>query len=188
MATVNLKEVKDESQEGKTGITLPRNYGLPRDRYNFRIKKCEMKISNEKQNKYLALDVEIYAPDTIIHNQDGKTYNVAGLTSNKIVMIQTPRDLQACGAFMEKLGLSPVLDPESPDTEQFVGKCYSDIASGKQYEKRKDPSYEQLQANPNAKGDVMVNPDTGKPEVGYSVDCGFGVGNVAKATVAAPVF
>lgn len=187
MSAINLTEVKDESQDNN-GITLPRNLGLPRDRYNFRIKKCEMKISNEKQNKYLALDVEIYAPDTIVHNKDGKTYNVAGLSSNKIVMIQSPRDLQACGAFMQKLGLKPELDTENPDTEQFIGKYYSDIASGKMYEKRKDPTYEQLQTNPNAKGDVMVNPDTGKPEVSYSVDCGFGVGNVTKATVAAPAF
>ena len=167
--------------------TLPRTKPLPLDRYNFRIlkgeaKRSQLKADGKGNNRYINFQVEIYNPETIRHNSDGVVYNIAGLKSNLMLMIETPADLTAAEKFMALLGMSGKLDQDNPDIESFVGKTYSNKAGAKQYELRKDPTFEQLQADPNAKGDVFVNPETGQPEVGYSIDCGFCLRDVYKAT------
>jgi hypothetical protein len=161
--------------------TLPKHIPINKDRYDFRILKVEKKVSAAKGNKYLAFTSEIYNPETIVSKIDGKTYNVAGLKFNKIVMIETEKDIEALYGFMRRLKLPETIDKENPDCEQFVGKCYSDDVKSKEYQRRKDPTYEQLQADPNAKGEVMINHETGKPEVGYTLDCPFGTTSVLTA-------
>ena len=163
---------------------LPSNKPIMKDRYCFRITGAEMKLSGPG-NKYISVKSELYAPDTIIHNSDGKRYGVAGRKLNMTVMIHNDKAKADYNEFLKRLDLSPEADFDNPNTEQLVGKCFSTQVQSKKYENRKDPTFEQLAVDPNAKGDVMIDPDTGLPEYGYSLDGGFGTDNVRKPTVAA---
>ncbi len=181
MATVDLTKVQVPQSEPGEAVQLPRNLMINRDRYDLRIKKCEFEISKKKGNKMLKLELEIYNPVSITHYLDGKQYEVMGMTCRKYVMLETPENLVEVGAFMKRLGLAPAIDPENPDTEQFVGKAFSDIVSPKEYQKRKQPTAQQLQDDPNHQGDPILDPETGKPEIGYGIETGFGLGDVKRA-------
>jgi len=181
MAVQDLTQVQPDTTQDGEAQSLPRNMQINRDRYDVRIKTCGFKVS-AKGNKMLELEIEIYNPDTIKHAATGLQYSVAGMSCRKYVMMQTNNDLLALAEFMKRLGLTPAIDAENPETEQFVGKCFSDIISPATYEKRKTPTAEQLQADPKAQGDVIVDPETGKPEVSYGIQTGFGTSDVRKAT------
>lgn len=175
---IDLTQVQPDNNGEAT--SLPRNLPINRDRYDLRIKTCGFKLS-AKGNKMLELDVEIYNPESISHPSGGK-YSVTGLSCRKYVMLETNNDLIEMAKFMQRLGLKPEINPENPDTEQFVGKCFSDIISPKKYEKRKTPTAEQLQKDPDAQGDVIIDPETGLPEISFGIDTGFGTKDVRKAT------
>lgn len=157
--------------------TLPRTKQLPRDRYDFRIKAAKFEISS-KGNKMFAFGVEIYAPETVNLNTGG-TYSVAGLSCTKRVMLQTDENIREVNeTFMPRLGLPAITDTDNPDCEQFIGKCFSDIAKSVKREQRKDPTAEQLALG--QPGDVIIDHETGLPEVFYGIDTEFGLQNVKK--------
>ncbi len=158
--------------------TLPRNKMLPRDRYDFRIKSAKFEISKAKGNKMLNFQVEIYAPEQVNLNSGG-TYSVAGLSCIKRVMLQTDENVHEVNEIlMPRLGLPAITDTDNPDTEQFVGKCFSDIAKSVKREQRKDPTAEQLALG--QPGDVIIDHETGQPEVFYGIDTEFGLQNVKR--------
>src|SRR3954471_11738465 len=146
MALQDLTQVQPDTTETQQ---LPRNMQINTNRYDVRIKSCGFKVSKEKAdgkggNPMLEIEIEIYNPESIIHAVDGQRYNVSGLSCRKYLTIHTNKDLIALKAFMERLGLKPVIDTENPDTEQFVGKCFSDIIKAKEFKKTMSPTAEQL--------------------------------------------
>ena len=174
MATIDLSKVEASPTEV---VTLPRNKQIPKGRYDLRIKEAKFGLSNASGKKMITLDVEIINPETVEHNQGG-VFQVAGLSCKKILMMHNSQSLKELGGFLTRLGLPTTIDDENPDTEQFVGKVFSDIVKSQRREQRADPTAEQLAENPKAVGDVLIDPDTGAPMITYGIETDFGLANV----------
>lgn len=191
MALVTQESNEGSVQQAGEVKTLPRNKQININRYSLRIKSAQHKMS-KSGNPMIECDVEIYSPATITHNQDGQQYNVAGISCKKYISLQDKmlegligsKATKARGevSFMEILGLKPEIDTENPDTEQFVGKVFSDIVNPEKRERRTQPTAAQLAENPAAQGDPIIDPETGLPEVSY----GIKLGNSVKRTSAVP--
>jgi len=191
MALVTQESNEGSVQQAGEVKTLPRNKQINNNRYSLRIKSAQHKMS-KSGFPMIECDVEIYSPATITHHQDGQLYNVAGLSCKKYISLKDnmlegligSKATKARGevSFMEILGLKPEIDTENPDTEQFVGKVFSDVVSAEKRERRTQPTAAQLEANPAAQGDPIIDPETGLPEVSY----GIKLGNSVKRTSAVP--
>jgi len=191
MALVTQDTNEGSVQQAGEVKMLPRNKQINNNRYSLRIKSAVHKMSKAGK-PMIECDVEIYHPATITHHQDGQVYNVAGLSCKKYISLADNMLERLVGSklskargetcLMEILGLTPEIDTENPNTEQFVGKVFSDVVTAEKRERRTQPTAAQLAENPAAQGDVIVDPETGLPEVSY----GIRLSDSVKRTTAVP--
>lgn len=171
---VTLEEVQKANKESGEVNDLPPNLPLPRDRYCGRIKEGAAAPSKASGTNQITFKCEIYRPDKITHPADKREYNVAG----KEFAIYKPlagKGLEHTLAFMAQLGLTPAINPEAPDIEQFIGKGFSIILQSKDMTVRKELTPEEIASGKNRwEADPILDED-GKPSISYGIEvAGFG--------------
>lgn len=157
------KEALAEQQGDKLG--LPYNVPLPKDRYSARIKSCDFGQSKSSGQNMLTVVGELYMPETV-KAIDGKQYSIAGSEFTAYYSLQ-PQALYRLFELMDGCQLKAEIDPENPETKQFVGKCFSGVFGADKREQRKDPTPEQLAAGIK-QGDPILKED-GSPDIGYAI-------------------
>lgn len=120
MALVKLEELPVSNEASN----LPGNIPINRDRYSTRIKQAVFGMSKSSGKPMITLDTEIYSPDTMKSYVDGKNYTVAGIEDKKYLSLG-PDSLKYTLEFMRQIGMTPAIDPENPDTAQFINRTFA---------------------------------------------------------------
>ena len=171
MAIATLESVKQQQEASGDVPSLPSNLAIPRDRYSWRIKEASFGPSKSSGKNQITLDTELYAPAVVNHPLGGK-YNVAGTNCKKYLPVEGD-GLKFTLEFMVKIGLKGELDTENPDLKQFEGKCFSQVAQGKETTQRKDLTAAQIaEGKKKWEADPILGED-GKPSITYTTELVF---------------
>lgn len=181
---VTLEEVQKQKLESGEVNDLPPNLPLPKDRYCGRIKEGSFAPAKKSGNNQITFKCEVYHPATIKHPADKREYNIAG----KEFTIYKPTSgpgLEHTLMFMKDLGLSPQLDTDNPDLEQFKGRTFSIILKSRDMTARKDLTPEEIAAGKQRWEAEPIKDEEGRPSLTYGIEVD-GFGDIRATKIAAP--
>lgn len=110
-----------------------------KERVIMRILDASFTISKEKGNPMIVLETELLKPTE--YSIGGITYKELDNKHFRIYLMLTADGLPFTLDTMERLGLTPQIDDEQPDTEQFKGLVFAMILSSRERKAQKpDPN------------------------------------------------
>lgn len=148
--------------------TLPPNIKINQDRYALRVINAEFGMSKSSGNPMITLELEIFHPASIVSVFNGKEYNVAGLKC-KTYLTLADKTMQYTAATMSAIGIPDTYDlnPQNPETDIFLGKCFSAVIGADERTNRKDLTAQDKEAGRKV-GEPILD-ENGQVTINYGI-------------------
>ncbi len=159
------------SQDYNRSMQFPTN-----DNYVNRITGAEFTDSKRTGNPMIHYKAEVILPDTV--DIGGKQVTVAGVETDQYLVTanmkadgtqdedKTSESRERVSEFLSRVGVDVAsFNWDNPDVNQLKGKVVLTAMGCDITPYRKDPTPEQKAAG--QEGDIMINPLTNKPKIGY---------------------